>query len=229
MCILSIWSMSYICKRWHCPGIFLMYFSLTVLLSDGRKLLPTKSLAPFSLLFFSVQMSTEKKQEKRKRKKNLRHRLYPVGLTGGWILGWKKVFFFFQKFFIRASKQEKQKFVCLRQGMCKITKESRVQCQHCRYQKCLQLHMYYPGTPCQCGPHGSVMKFCEMLAQLSETVCLKHSTTDSLSRPPLRLISSVTISKLSCSQLCLFPIRHVWECVCVVSVIVKCPLLYLVW
>ncbi|XP_070179456.1 probable nuclear hormone receptor HR3 isoform X2 [Littorina saxatilis] len=50
-----------------------------------------------------------------------------------------------KKFFIRASKQEKQKFVCLRQGRCKITKESRVQCQYCRYHKCLQLSMYYPG------------------------------------------------------------------------------------
>lgn len=50
-----------------------------------------------------------------------------------------------KKFFIRASKQEKQKFVCLRESMCKITKESRVQCQYCRYQKCLQLNMYYPG------------------------------------------------------------------------------------
>ncbi|XP_076442606.1 uncharacterized protein LOC143281308 [Babylonia areolata] len=50
-----------------------------------------------------------------------------------------------KKFFIRASKQEKQKFVCLRDSLCKITKESRVQCQFCRYQKCLKLNMNYPG------------------------------------------------------------------------------------
>ncbi|KAK7504333.1 hypothetical protein BaRGS_00004637 [Batillaria attramentaria] len=50
-----------------------------------------------------------------------------------------------KKFFIRASKQDKQKFVCLRHGTCKITKESRVQCQYCRYQRCLELNMYYPG------------------------------------------------------------------------------------
>lgn len=58
---------------------------------------------------------------------------------------WHMVASLFQKFFIRASKQEKHKFVCLRQGLCKITKESRVQCQFCRYQKCLDLQMYYPG------------------------------------------------------------------------------------
>ncbi|CAL1529401.1 unnamed protein product [Lymnaea stagnalis] len=49
-----------------------------------------------------------------------------------------------KKFFIRASKLERPRYVCLRQKDCVITKESRVHCQYCRYQKCLQLNMYYP-------------------------------------------------------------------------------------
>ncbi|KAK0041258.1 nuclear receptor subfamily 1 group D member 2 [Biomphalaria pfeifferi] len=48
------------------------------------------------------------------------------------------------KFFIRASKLERPRYVCLRQKDCVITKESRVHCQYCRYQKCLQLNMFYP-------------------------------------------------------------------------------------
>ncbi|XP_059154799.1 uncharacterized protein LOC131940188 [Physella acuta] len=49
-----------------------------------------------------------------------------------------------KKFFIRASKLDKPRYVCLRQKDCVITKESRVHCQYCRYQKCLQLNMFYP-------------------------------------------------------------------------------------
>uniref|UniRef100_A0A182YVP7 Uncharacterized protein n=1 Tax=Biomphalaria glabrata TaxID=6526 RepID=A0A182YVP7_BIOGL len=49
-----------------------------------------------------------------------------------------------KKFFIRASKLERPRYVCLRQKDCVITKESRVHCQYCRYQKCLQLNMFYP-------------------------------------------------------------------------------------
>ncbi|CAG5135731.1 unnamed protein product, partial [Candidula unifasciata] len=48
-----------------------------------------------------------------------------------------------KKFFIRASKLERPRYVCLRQKQCAITKESRVHCQYCRYQKCLQLNMHY--------------------------------------------------------------------------------------
>ncbi|XP_005103360.2 uncharacterized protein LOC101857659 [Aplysia californica] len=48
-----------------------------------------------------------------------------------------------KKFFIRASKLECPRYVCLRQKNCIITKESRVHCQFCRYQKCLQLNMRY--------------------------------------------------------------------------------------
>lgn len=51
-----------------------------------------------------------------------------------------------KKFFMRASKLEKIKYVCLRVQKCVITKESRVQCQYCRFQKCLSLNMYCPGT-----------------------------------------------------------------------------------
>ncbi|OWF43845.1 probable GPI-anchored adhesin-like protein PGA55 [Mizuhopecten yessoensis] len=51
-----------------------------------------------------------------------------------------------KKFFMRANKLEKLKYVCLRVGRCVITKESRVQCQYCRYQKCVSLKMYCPGT-----------------------------------------------------------------------------------
>ncbi|XP_046364309.2 uncharacterized protein LOC124140669 [Haliotis rufescens] len=50
-----------------------------------------------------------------------------------------------KKFFVRASRQEKVKFVCHKSEDCVITKETRVRCQHCRYQKCLTLHMYSPG------------------------------------------------------------------------------------
>ncbi|XP_060066052.1 uncharacterized protein LOC132546355 [Ylistrum balloti] len=51
-----------------------------------------------------------------------------------------------KKFFMRASKMEKVKYVCLRAQNCVITKESRVQCQYCRFQKCLSLKMYCPGS-----------------------------------------------------------------------------------
>ncbi|XP_052766898.1 uncharacterized protein LOC128207799 isoform X2 [Mya arenaria] len=49
-----------------------------------------------------------------------------------------------KKFYMRAYKQDKLKYVCLRDKKCVITKESRVQCQYCRYQKCTQLNMYCP-------------------------------------------------------------------------------------
>ncbi|XP_046571180.1 nuclear receptor subfamily 2 group C member 1-like [Haliotis rubra] len=50
-----------------------------------------------------------------------------------------------KKFFVRASRQEKVKFVCHKSEDCVITRETRVRCQHCRYQKCLSLDMYSPG------------------------------------------------------------------------------------
>lgn len=49
-----------------------------------------------------------------------------------------------KKFYMRAYKQDKLKYVCLRDKKCVITKESRVQCQYCRYQKCVALNMYIP-------------------------------------------------------------------------------------
>ncbi|RUS87101.1 hypothetical protein EGW08_005177, partial [Elysia chlorotica] len=48
-----------------------------------------------------------------------------------------------KKFFIRASKLKQMKYVCLKQKNCNITKETRVHCQFCRYQKCLSLNMLY--------------------------------------------------------------------------------------
>ncbi|GFN82368.1 Zinc finger protein [Plakobranchus ocellatus] len=48
-----------------------------------------------------------------------------------------------KKFFIRAAKLKQIKYVCLKQKNCIITKESRVHCQYCRYQKCLSLNMFY--------------------------------------------------------------------------------------
>jgi len=45
---------------------------------------------------------------------------------------------------MRAYKQDKLKYVCLRDKKCVITKESRVQCQYCRFQKCVSLQMYCP-------------------------------------------------------------------------------------
>lgn len=49
-----------------------------------------------------------------------------------------------KKFYMRAYKQDKLKYVCLRDKKCVITKESRVQCQYCRFQKCVSLKMYIP-------------------------------------------------------------------------------------
>ncbi|KAK3093857.1 hypothetical protein FSP39_021118 [Pinctada imbricata] len=49
-----------------------------------------------------------------------------------------------KKFFMRASKQQKLKYCCIKDQNCVITKESRVQCQYCRYQKCLSLNMSCP-------------------------------------------------------------------------------------
>ncbi|CAG5125116.1 unnamed protein product [Candidula unifasciata] len=49
-----------------------------------------------------------------------------------------------KKFFIRASKQNELRYQCPRSRSCPITRESRVHCQYCRYQKCLRLSMYYP-------------------------------------------------------------------------------------
>ncbi|XP_022331995.2 nuclear receptor ROR-beta-like isoform X1 [Crassostrea virginica] len=50
-----------------------------------------------------------------------------------------------KKFFMRASRQQKIKYTCLKAKKCRITKESRVQCQYCRFQKCLSLNMSIPG------------------------------------------------------------------------------------
>ena len=52
----------------------------------------------------------------------------------------------FQKFFVRCLKQDVgEKFVCSRGKGCIINKETRTQCQYCRYHKCLSLGMYKPG------------------------------------------------------------------------------------
>ncbi|XP_061173764.1 probable nuclear hormone receptor HR3 [Saccostrea echinata] len=49
-----------------------------------------------------------------------------------------------KKFFMRASRQQKMKYTCLKDKNCKITRESRVQCQYCRFQKCLSFNMCIP-------------------------------------------------------------------------------------
>jgi hypothetical protein len=46
---------------------------------------------------------------------------------------------------MRSCRNDKTKYVCLRDKKCQITAESRVQCQYCRLQKCLTLNMYSPG------------------------------------------------------------------------------------
>ena len=51
-----------------------------------------------------------------------------------------------KKFFMRSCRNDKTKYVCLRDKKCQITAESRVQCQYCRLQKCLTLNMYSPGS-----------------------------------------------------------------------------------
>lgn len=51
-----------------------------------------------------------------------------------------------KKFFMRSCRNDKTKYVCLRDKKCQITAESRVQCQYCRLQKCLSLNMYSPGS-----------------------------------------------------------------------------------
>lgn len=51
-----------------------------------------------------------------------------------------------KKFFVRCLKQDTAaKFMCPRKRDCEITKETRTQCQYCRYQKCLAIGMYKPG------------------------------------------------------------------------------------
>ncbi|ELU03757.1 hypothetical protein CAPTEDRAFT_101804 [Capitella teleta] len=51
-----------------------------------------------------------------------------------------------KKFFVRCLKQDAgMKFVCPRNNQCDITKDTRTQCQRCRYRKCLALGMYKPG------------------------------------------------------------------------------------
>ncbi|KAK2183971.1 hypothetical protein NP493_288g01000 [Ridgeia piscesae] len=50
-----------------------------------------------------------------------------------------------KKFFVRCLKQDTAaKFMCPRKRDCEITKETRTQCQYCRYQKCLAIGMYKP-------------------------------------------------------------------------------------
>ncbi|XP_076098038.1 uncharacterized protein LOC143068122 [Mytilus galloprovincialis] len=51
-----------------------------------------------------------------------------------------------KKFFMRSCRNDKTKYVCLRDKKCQMTAESRVQCQYCRLQKCLSLNMYSPGS-----------------------------------------------------------------------------------
>ncbi|KAK6182511.1 hypothetical protein SNE40_010184 [Patella caerulea] len=50
-----------------------------------------------------------------------------------------------KKFFLRAAKLQKVSYMCLKERNCKITKENRVQCQYCRYMKCVSLKMFCPG------------------------------------------------------------------------------------
>ena len=53
---------------------------------------------------------------------------------------------YLQKFFVRCLKQDGGvKFVCPRSKGCQITKDTRTQCQYCRYQKCVEIGMYRPG------------------------------------------------------------------------------------
>ncbi|KAL5008837.1 hypothetical protein ScPMuIL_014418 [Solemya velum] len=51
-----------------------------------------------------------------------------------------------KKFFLRACKQTQVKYACFKEKNCSITKENRIRCQYCRYQKCLSLNMYSPGS-----------------------------------------------------------------------------------
>ncbi|XP_074663074.1 uncharacterized protein LOC141915447 [Tubulanus polymorphus] len=51
-----------------------------------------------------------------------------------------------KKFFIRSCKNDNVKYVCSKNQQCSITKESRTQCQFCRYQKCHNIGMFKPGT-----------------------------------------------------------------------------------
>ncbi|CAH1791311.1 unnamed protein product [Owenia fusiformis] len=50
-----------------------------------------------------------------------------------------------KKFFLRCTKQDVVKYMCGKQGSCIITRETRTQCQSCRYEKCLFLGMHKPG------------------------------------------------------------------------------------
>ncbi|XP_050405203.2 nuclear receptor subfamily 2 group C member 1 [Patella vulgata] len=50
-----------------------------------------------------------------------------------------------KKFFLRAAKLQRVSYMCLKERNCKITKENRVQCQYCRYMKCVSLKMFCPG------------------------------------------------------------------------------------
>ncbi|XP_041351218.1 uncharacterized protein LOC121370170 [Gigantopelta aegis] len=49
-----------------------------------------------------------------------------------------------KKFFVRTCKQDKVKYACHKNQCCKITKENRIRCQYCRYQKCLSVNMQNP-------------------------------------------------------------------------------------
>ena len=62
-----------------------------------------------------------------------------------------EIFTIVQKFFLRCLKTGRGlMFLCPKNSNCDITKETRSHCQRCRYQRCIELAMYKPGTSWHC-------------------------------------------------------------------------------
>lgn len=55
------------------------------------------------------------------------------------------VYFYFQSFYIRCTKDGEPTFTCQCNGNCDIVKQGRIRCQYCRYQRCLMAGMCRKG------------------------------------------------------------------------------------
>ena len=62
-----------------------------------------------------------------------------------WITTYSIVFRLIKKFFLRSINGENQKYKCVRNKDCMITRNTRTQCQYCRFQKCQMIGMTVKG------------------------------------------------------------------------------------
>lgn len=83
-------------------------------------------------------------------KKSNRYCLYKIFILIRFLLVnlnfFKLIFFLFQSFYIRCTKDGEPTFTCQCNGNCDIAKQGRIRCQYCRYQRCIMAGMCRKGN-----------------------------------------------------------------------------------